>query len=238
MRYYEQYAAGESVLNPKKYPLGWFDVQLLYADKLAAITDTSAEESRRKMPISQILPAEVITAEASTQELYGHFADQEDSDYAPSHRFGAFDYGYNPDSNLIKVHFENPQRGISPLAADKLPGRRAEFRDMLQAARSEYPEAEFCMSATWLRATEGYRELFPPTIAEDTDLMHPDMSFGLNYVWGQFIDRNGNTNERAASQFLEGVLAAETPADMIDAFPLRAKMVHDPIQLYYDYYDV
>lgn len=145
--------------------MGWFDVQLLYADKWAQITGAPTQEIRRdKLALSEILPTEAITTDASTQELCDLFTAQPNSDHASSHRFGAFDYGYNTEDKLMKIHFENPERGTCPLAPEKLSDRRAEFRDMLYAAREEHPEAEFCMSATWLRSTRGTSSCFRRTL--------------------------------------------------------------------------
>jgi hypothetical protein len=229
----------EQSVNPKRYPPEWFDIQLQYADRWAHLAGVESLEVRRtKTGICRILPPDSITAESTARELYDIFAAQPGSDYVSRHRFGAFDYTYNADARRVKLHFENPERGTNPLAADAMPRRRAEFRELLSTVRDEHPDAEMLMSATWLRSTQAYLRLFPPDAGAGVDMMSSDMPMGRYYVWGQFIDRNGNIHEPRTAQFLEEIEAAHSTAEMIGAFPLKAMQADNSIQLYFDHYDV
>jgi hypothetical protein len=68
------------------------------------------------------------------------------------------------------------------------------------------------------------------------DLMSENMRFADVSLWGQFIDRYGNLNERVYSKFINDVEAAQTTKDLVNAFPYKVLMVKDPIKKYYDFY--
>jgi hypothetical protein len=66
--------------------------------------------------------------------------------------------------------------------------------------------------------------------------MSVDMDFGGNSVWGQFLDSNGNVNQRVYDQFFEAVSRADSLDDLLAAFPYKTLKAEDPISKYYDYY--
>ncbi|SRR6266568_4989124 len=78
----------------------------------------------------------------------------------------------------------------------KLDQRRSEFKNMLENIHREHSNARNVVSASWIRSTASYRQLFPQDLDEPTDLMSPDIHFAGDSIWGQFTDRYGNVNER------------------------------------------
>lgn len=76
----------------------------------------------------------------------------------------------------------------------------------------------------------------PPNISEQQSLMSVDMSFNGDSLWGQFIDRNGNTNTRVYDQFMSAIKEADTLDDLLKAFPFKVLQANDPIATYYEYY--
>jgi hypothetical protein len=220
-------------INTKHYPQGWFKVQLLYADRWAEITGESVAAAReRRTSLITALGQTANLATASADELYGQYLALPHTDYAPSHRFGAFDYAYLSEST-VKLHFENPQRGTNPLSAAAFTARRSDLKNLFIDVKDNHPDAQWVDSCSWVRSLPNYQALFPPDLDPPENCMRPDMRYGEYYVWSQFIDRYGQTNERIAGAFLDNVARAQTTEALVAAFPLPALRVHDPIKKYY-----
>src|SRR5438105_12339043 len=116
-------------VNPKQHPRGWIDAQLLYARHWTEITGEPIAVAReRRTSLVPVLGQIANLATATGDELYSRYLELPHTDYAPSHRFGAFDYEYLTDT--IKLHFENPLRGTNPLSAEAFPSRRSELRSL------------------------------------------------------------------------------------------------------------
>jgi hypothetical protein len=249
-----------SSVGQKEYPLSCFGAQVCFAAKWSEVTgEDFAETLVKKTSIYRAVTGELVEqreaipkqwaetlnyahkvtdATEMTHLLYDEYSLQPWSDYKPHHRFGAFDYAYNAEAARVKVHFENPVRGENPLASEELPVRAAEFRQLLLDVRTKHPEATTVVSASWIRESSHYRELFPPDLDAPENLMDPDMFFAGDSLWGQFIDRNGNGNQRVYSQFLQRLKTAKTQEDMLAAFPFKVLRVQDPIEKYYRFYHI
>ncbi len=255
--------ADESLADPEintlNRPYGYFDAQVRFARKWSEITgEDFSSVLYKKTAIYRKLflqapPADgparqwyelldEIDDDAETRDitelLFDAYTEQPWSKYTEKKHPRAFGYGYDEDTKTIKIHFSNPVRGESPFSDENMPKLREHFRQMLIGIKREHPEAEQLMSATWVRSTKSYRSLSPPDIAEAEDLMSPEMHFGGDSVWGQFIDKNGQTNVRNYNQFIEAVEAATTLDELVAAFPLKTLKAVDPIQMYYDYYGI
>ncbi len=244
-------------VNPLEFPVEYFDAQVHFAYKWS---DISGEDLASVLETKTVLYRRFTGSAAATEEgnsdwdtlladidpsmgpdeitkvVYGAFAERPDSLHQPGKHQTALGYDYFEDRDTVKIHFTNPRRGEKPLSDENMPKRRNEFRALLENVREEHPEAAMLMSATWLRSTSHYRDLSPPDIAPQKDLMSPDMKFTGNSIWGQFLDASGNVNQRIYEQFMNSVEAAETVEDLVDAFPYRTQMALDPIDMYYEYY--
>jgi len=219
-------------VNTKHYPQGWFDVQLLYADRWSEVTGEPIAVAReRRTGLTRVLGQIANLATATGDELYSQYLELPHTDYIPSHLFGAFGYEYLTDT--VKLHFENPLRGTNPLSAEAFPSRRNELRNLFSSVQENHPDAKWVDSCSWMRSLRSYRALFPPDLDPPENCMKPDMIYGKSYVWGQLIDRYGQTNERIAQAFSDNLAQAQTPEALVAAFPLPALRVHDPIEKYY-----
>lgn len=253
-------STGTPNISEKVYPLGCFSAQVHFAYRWAKVTDTKFSDALlRKTALYRTITGDVLKPEDTppdvvsealeniytahgidglTRTLYTVYAQQSHSNYHPNHRFGAFDYDYNATDAVVKVHFENPRRGENPLSPEKLIQRKEDLKNMFANIQTVHPEARTVVSASWIRSTRSYQELFPPDVYQSTDLMSSDMNFGGDSVWGQFIDRNGNVNLRVYDQFLQSLSNAQNTNDLVNSFPFRVLRIEDPIEKYYDFYDV
>lgn len=251
---------GLTQVNDKEYPPGLFNAQVRFAQKWAEISGGSfADALIRKTALYRTITGEQLEGEMPipsplaeslnniftktgtdgvTNVLYRLYEQQPRSNYHLDYDFGAFDYDYYPERRTVKVHFGNPTRGESPLAPDHLEERRSDFKKLLAEVHSAHPEATRLDSASWIRSTTSYQSLFPVDLDPAEDQMVLDMNFAGDSVWGQFIDRNGNTNERVYHQFVQALDTAQTTDDLLGAFPFRVLRVSDPIEKYYRFYGV
>lgn len=246
-------------LNPLGYPIGYFDPQVRFAQKWAILTGEGFDKVllhktalyRRlfgaKAP-QDSLPQEWVAilqgndantpSDCITGKLFEHYSHIPDSRYTPPEHPRAIGYDYYPDRRVVKIHFNNPKRGTSPFSAENMLRLRSEFKEMLDEIRTTHPEAETLVSASWVRSTKGYRSLSPPDIAEQVSLMSTDMAFGGDSVWGQFLDKFGQTNQRTYRQFVVSVQAARSLDELLAAFPYQVLKAEDPIVKYYRYYGI
>jgi hypothetical protein len=235
-------------IYPLGCPVGYFDAQIQFAHKWSEITgEDFGEVVATKTALSHQLGGNEELADALqgveeadpatvTQQLYETYSALPHSIYEDSSADTPYGYDYYPDTQTVKVHFTNHRRGEKPLSDENLPQRREDMKALLEKVRQEHPEAALFMSATWLRSTSRYRNLSPPDIAEQKNLMSPDMKLTGNSVWGQFIDASGHTNERVYSQFLDGVKDATSIDELLAAFPYPTLKAVDPIEKYYEFY--
>lgn len=238
-------------INPLSFPLGYFDAQVQFAHKWSEITgENFAEALATKTALPRRMGgadeftttlqgmADMTDPSAVTASLYDIYSHRPDSAYKEREEETAFGYDFHPDTKTVKIHFNNPKRGERPLSDENMPKRRADMRELLARVKREHPEAAMLMSATWLRSTKHYRELSPPDINEQENLMSPDMKLGGNSVWGQFIDASGHTNQRVYDQFMAALRKATTLDELMSAFPFPTLKAVDPIDKYYDYYEI
>jgi RimJ/RimL family protein N-acetyltransferase len=252
-------SAEKSELNPLTHPFGYFDAQVQFAQKWAHISGEDfatvllEKTALHRRIFMQARPQNGDTHEWSallaglnkdtdsetvSSALYEAYASKPYSKYDATPRRSALGYDYQPDSKTVKIHFTNPERGKNPFSEENLALRRQEFRHLLEEVSERHPDAQLLMSASWLRSTKSYRSLSPPNIAEQQDLMSTTMSFSGDSVWGQFIDRNGNLNQRVYDQFVTSLQKAETIDELLGAFPYKTIMAKDPIDKYFQYYGV
>lgn len=239
------------------YPPEWFDAQVRFAKKWASLTgenfaDTLLRKTATFRIITNDMPpvdetpsawaatfesdAGAVDTDKTTAVLYQTYLNQEHSNYQPpAHRFGPFDYDYYADRRTVKMHFENPVRGESPLEnSDQL---RTDFAHMLEDIKHDHPEAKNFVSCSWIQSTKRYSDLMPSSIQAE-DQTSTDMFFGGDSVWGQFVDKSGNVNQRVYDKFLNSLETAETTEQLVDAIPYKVLRREGPIGEWYKMYDI
>jgi len=240
------------------YPYEYFDAQVQFAKRWSVVADDSFSAMLlRKTSLYRTISGQIPGPEGVSKNwttltngvddndpsmiasrLYDAFLRQPRSRYTAPDHDGAFGYDYYPNDHLVKIHFTNPRRGESPFSADNMPQRQNEFKHLLEHIQDVHPDADKVVSASWIRSTKSYQSLFPPDLNTPKSLMSTDMFLGGDSVWGQFMDRNGNINQRVYDQFITAIQDAKSPEDLIAAFPYKVLRVEDSIEKYYRYYNV
>jgi len=150
--------------------------------------------------------------------------------------FGCFAYARS-SSDRIRVHFLNVETdGRSPLAADRIDRRRAELAALFRHVKRARPGPLQVVGASWLYNLDAYRRLFPVAYVASARVLA--RRFRHMPLWGQFLDRRGETREDVTREFLER-LERHASVDGLDhCFPFQVLTVTAPVEEFYDCYGV
>lgn len=244
-------------INNIVYPLGYFAAQVSFAQKWVGLTGDSMEETlRNRTALCRVITNDKNPKEdnfglwntalrntrrcASTKDLtidlYKAYCDQPFSHHQDvAQAFNAFSYDYRETDQTIQLHFDNPKRGESPLSANSLPQRQAEFKALLENVQAEHPEARRFIVGTWLFEHPGFRSLFPVDIALGEP---PVFSLQGNSLWGQFVNSAGKVNQRAYNSFINALQKSRTVDALMEAFPYKVLFTNDEIGKYYEFYNI
>ncbi|MBW2244538.1 MAG: hypothetical protein JRH01_21340 [Deltaproteobacteria bacterium] len=141
--------------------------------------------------------------------------------------FGCFSYALRDDAR-IKLHFRNTEAGQhSPLAIDRLERRREELAELFRHVRQMHPERTHAIGASWLYNVEAYRRLFPASYLETARPAGP--LFQRMSLWGQFLDRHGETKDSMTRPFLSRLAQQSSLDRLIDCFPFQVLLVEAPV---------
>jgi len=240
------------------YPERFFEVQLIFARKVAEVTkrpledavlhytamyrilglDWSADPAHPTWQayVQALQPDRDMGAEGTYQFYYAR------SDSIPRQsdlpHYGCFAHEYLPDQHKIKLHFSNQDyTEYGALSHQRMAIRKVELKEMFTSIRAEHPEAEIVIGSSWLYNLEAYKRLFPVEYgqsAQEADRV-PYLGRGL---WGQFLNHEWQTNERTIATFLQRI---EDATDMLQcdrAFPFQLLFPKAPIALFYQFYEI
>ncbi|MCP5060738.1 MAG: hypothetical protein GY937_28920 [bacterium] len=144
--------------------------------------------------------------------------------------FGCFSYALRGDAE-IKLHFRNTDPGHpSPLGIDRLEQRREELRELTRHVRRTHPERTHVIGASWLYNIEAYRRLFPASYLETARPAGP--LFQRMSLWGQFLDRRGETKDLMTHPFLDRLGQQSSLDGLVDCFPFQVLLVKASIDAF------
>lgn len=146
-------------------------------------------------------------------------------------QFGCFACEAPGEDGAVRLHFNNQDtdQDGGPLAASKIPRRRAELASLVAHIRTAYPEATCIRGKSWLYNLEAYRRLFPADYAASRTVAAGPLRLNGTSSWGQLID----AHERIRPEVRDALLARLEdidPAAPWLAFPLRVLATEAPIQ--------
>lgn len=236
------------------YPLDYFSVQVAFANKFATISQKPfsgilLEKTSLYRCVTGIVPANYevpqswkgvlreayleATTEELTQALYDSYVSQPHSAYAPptSGEHGAWSYRLFPEKQAVQLHFTPLIRGESPLTRKQLAGHRATLGQMLNKVQGDNPDVTRVIAGSWLLSTQSFRSLLPLDI-QLTDITGPEMFFGGESLWGQFLDRDGQVKHALYRNFIASITSAQTVDQLMQAFPYRVLFSEDSITKY------
>jgi hypothetical protein len=138
----------------------------------------------------------------------------------------------------VQIHFRNADTDAEggPLAAAKLPRRRAEMAALVAHIRTTQPGASHIRGRSWLYNLAAYRRVFPPDYGASAESIGPEpVNLHGNSLWGQAID----SEERVRSDIRDAILAALPAMDATRpwaVFPLPVLATRAPLESFARFY--
>lgn len=237
------------------YSKPFFDLQLVFAEKIAAVVRQPFEQVLlRYTAFYRILgldwsldPTNVVwqtytqgLQQASEKVGFTHqfylqryptipkFTDEE--------HWGCFAYEYHPEIQAVHLHFSNQDTSMyGPLSHHRIDVRTSELRAMFQQIQQKHPDASLVQGGSWLYNLESYRRLFPQPFGQAAQKEQMFTLSGRN-IWGQFLRRDGSVHQERKSLFLGRVSQLQRIEDYPECFPYPNVLTEAPIQLFYEFY--
>lgn len=153
----------------------------------------------------------------------------------PDLPFGCFSYAVWAGGR-VRLHFWNPERGVSPLRREFIPTRMAELRDLFTHVRATVPGASKVVGGSWLYNIEAYRRLFPEAFLSTARAEEPEAQFIA--LWGQFVDHRRQIKTDMAAAFLQRVGRAASLDEILRSFPYLVLRLEACIESFYTFYGV
>ncbi|MGH8781680.1 hypothetical protein [Paraburkholderia sp.] len=233
----------------------FFDLQLRFADRVAALAGLSFEDALldytnlyirfglgrafdRMHPVWREYADGLRTADdasAWTWHFYQTYAHETPPPHAAG-TFGCFKYADESD-DLIRLHFQYADpTGAAALGIERMPARLAELHALFVHVAHNRPQTRCVAGTSWLYHLTGYRRLFPDAYLASATVA--PARFRNMPLWGQFLDRHGDVRPHPAAQFIERVARATHPDDLAGCFPLQPLTLEAPVDAFYAFHRV
>jgi hypothetical protein len=156
---------------------------------------------------------------------------------------GCFSYA-RLSGDRIRLHFQNAEPDEhSPLALERGSQRLAELTALFGHVKRSLPQPTTppttpprVVGASWLYNLAAYRRLFPPSYLVTAHAITP--RFQHMPLWGQFLDRQGAIRENMTRRFLEHLEHQSSLHRLDQCFPFQVLAVGAPVQDFYDFYGI
>jgi len=238
---------------------GYFDLQLDFAGRMAALTDLRFEAAvplytnlRMRMALGDEDSPEdaaqwsrYLAGLAATPSPGGRldwtqafFADRPAEALSRGQTgFGCFSFEAPDAEGAVRIHFANRDSadGVGPLARAKTAARIADLTAMFDHLRRAHPEAKTVTGGSWLYNLEAYRRLFPPQYSESRVRPTPPVRLRGTSSWGQFLDFREQLKPDLCVRFRDNLRSLDTAAPWL-AFPFLALRTRAPVEAFYAFY--
>lgn len=150
--------------------------------------------------------------------------------------FGCFSYARMRDAR-IRLHFRNAETdGHRPLGIERVRHRRADLAALFAHVKRTQREPPQVVGASWLYNLDAYRRLFPPSYLATAHAVRG--RFQRMPLWGQFVDRRGETRETMTRPFLERLERQSSLEGLDDCFPFQVLSAEASAPAFYDFYGI
>jgi hypothetical protein len=150
--------------------------------------------------------------------------------------FGCFSYA-RLGNDRIRLHFQNAETdGRSPLGIERRGQRMADLAALFAHVRRTGHERLTVIGASWLYNLDAYRRLFPASYLATAHVMHG--RFQHMPLWGQFLRRDGEINERTTRPFLERLERHSSLDGLDQCFPFQVLRLEASVFAFYELYGV
>lgn len=158
--------------------------------------------------------------------------------FTDEEHWGCFSYGYNPETQAIRLHFSDEDTSMhGPLSHQRIGIRKSELRMMFQQIHQRHPDATLVQGGSWLYNWESYKRLFPQAFGQSAEIEKMPALHG-RAIWGQFLRRGWSIHQETMSLFLQRVDQLERVEDYPQCFPYPVLLTEVPIHLFYEFYAV
>jgi hypothetical protein len=236
---------------------GFFEVQLLFAERLAERTPLAIADAclrftnlHRRFGLgraTQGAPRPEWTRYAAGLECCASSGDRLDwtvaffVDAPPEPVsdlvFGCFKYDPPNPEGILRIHFSNRDSAdsVGPLDRRKLDARLADLRAMFGHIQAHHPDARSVMGASWLYNLDAYCRLFPPEYVASR-FAPSRLRLDGTSSWGQLLDFRGAVKPAVRQALLDNLRDLDLAAPW-RAFPLRALGAVSGIEHFYRRYE-
>lgn len=183
-------------INELNYPLEYFEAQIRFATKWAAVTKSSKVEAlskntalARRFDDNAVfvgITGQIIDESELINLLYENYKTQPSAKYVPklyprdATHYGVYGYKYFPENksegnlNTIKMHVYPSARGeLSNLSSSGHESRVEDLRQMTSYIHDNLPDAQIVVGGSWPYNVPGYRDPFPPEFINNLKRMVP-----------------------------------------------------------------
>lgn len=237
------------------YPRDFFDLQIAFAERVAAATGVSLERALfdhtnlyvrlglgRNFDWQHVDWQDFVRGLNEHRDVrertYQRYLANAERNTAPAVNatFGCFSYALQVN-DVLRLHFRPKQPAIwSPLGSDCVDARRRELHGLFSYAKQRISPNAVVVGASWLYNLPAYQRLFPAAYTQSAQPVRG--RFTSMSLWGQFLDYRGDVKPTVRQRFVERLALASRTTDWNECFPLPVLTTHTPIQAFYEFYGV
>jgi hypothetical protein len=237
------------------YAKPFFDLQLRFAEKVAAISGLPlahvlmeytnlyirfglGREFQQDHPVWQEYLAGLQNTDDSGDWTYRFYLSRAESIPEPSvaATFGCFSYALL-HGDRIRLHFRNAAtEEHSSLSSACQLHRRGDLTALFSHAKQTLPQNIHVVGVSWLYNIVAYRRLFPASYIATASVL--SNRFKYMPLWGQFLGRHGNIKESMARPFLARLEQQVSIERLQECFPFQVLTVEAALQDFYYFYGI
>ena len=204
--------------NRVTYAKGFFDLQLQFAHKVAALS---------RLPLARVL--------LEYTNFYIRFGLGRDFD--PAHpAWQEYLAGLQDTNDIGEWTYSFYSRRPDAMAAPAVMATFAELTALFEHVKRTPRQPQQVIGASWLYNLDAYRRLFPSSYLTTARVI--GHRFQHMPLWGQFVDRHGAIKENMTRQFRERLDRQSSLDSLEQCFPFQALSVGAPVQDFYNFYGV
>jgi hypothetical protein len=249
-------------------PLKYFTVQLEYAKKAACISNIDLKQAlmeftsfwRRihnplvlkknnsewsfdsQTPQWQELCTRINKDEPADRIAHEIYIRNDNGSEAGKQYFGCFRYDsiseLKSNQRVVKIHFKNRDKSRhGPLSKEREKARIQDLKKMFEHISKNYREATVVSGGSWLYNLNSYKRLFPKSFI--LNMKVEEIPFPrTSGIWGQFIDSNGEVNEKIEYCFTNKVRAAQSIESLLQCFEFKILFASAAVEDFYNHFGI
>lgn len=236
------------------YAQSFFDLQLRFARKVAALSGLTFEDALLRYtnlyvrfglgrdfdpdhPAWREYVAGLSDAEDITEWTYRFYLTRPETE-PPGivATCGCFSYA-RLDEDRVRLHFRSAEsEGRSALGSDRRSDRLADLAALFAHLRRTADGPVRVVGASWLYNLDAYRRLFPDAYLATARVAA--RRFQHMPLWGQFLDRHGKVRDSMARPFLDQLERHSSLDTLERCFPLQVLTLEAPAPVFYEFYRI